>query len=451
MSSVKVKLEPGTLVGVEEKLPQGKPLYAFRGVPYAEPPIGKLRFKPPVPLKKFSVPELDCSKERDINYQKDMFDREIKGSEDCLFLNVYTPVLPEESTTTKLLPVMIWIHGGAFMFGSGNSDLYSPEHLVQENVIVVTFNYRLGTFGFLYLPKAGIEGNAGLKDQLEVFKWVKQNISKFGGDPNNVTVFGESAGGASTHLHLLSDNSRKYFHKAICQSGTSTMEWVLQQNPEERARLLAKNMGCKEKTDEKILQFLQEQPMHNLLAYMLTTLTEQERRLGLPIPFKPVVERESPDAIITKRPIDLLKQTDLFDIPVMVGNTSAEGLIMVMNSRNKREVFDKDFSRMIPTSVNLTQGSSSAVKLAEEIKEFYFKGKNYTEETDQEMCDLMTDYNFGIGLNLTAELHAKFQKNSPLFYYMFSYSGELNMFKKLMQLTHLKGACHSDDCFYLFA
>lgn len=229
------------------------------------------------------------------------------------------------------------------------------------------------------------------------------------------------------------------------------MEWVMQKHPEERARLLAKNMGCKEKSDKKILQFLQEEPTVKLLAYMLSTLTEDEKRLGLPMPFKPVVEKESPDAIITKKPIDLLKQPNLFDIPVMVGNTSADGLIMVVNSRNKREVFDKDFLRMIPTSVNLTQGSTSAIALAEEIKEFYFKGKNYTEETDQEMGDLMTDYNFGIGLNLTAELHSRFQKNSPLYYYMFSYSGELNMFKKIMQLTHLKGACHSDDCFYLFA
>lgn len=140
-------------------------------------------------------------------FHKDMVTMKMVGSEDCLHLNVYTPHLPKQSADKKL-PVMIWVHGGGFMAGSGDSDFYSPEYIVQEDVIVVTINYRLGALGFLYLPQEGISGNAGLKDQVLAFKWVNENIEKFGGDPNNVTLFGESAGGSSIHIHTLSERSK---------------------------------------------------------------------------------------------------------------------------------------------------------------------------------------------------------------------------------------------------
>lgn len=110
---------------------------------------------------------------------------------------------------------MVWIHGGGFVSGSAQSTMYNPKHLVQEGVIVVTVNYRLGPLGFLCLPSVGIYGNMGLKDQRMAFRWVSENIATFGGNPKNVTIFGQSAGGASVHLHYLSEKSRKYFHKVI--------------------------------------------------------------------------------------------------------------------------------------------------------------------------------------------------------------------------------------------
>lgn len=103
---------------------------------------------------------------------------------------------------------MVWIHGGGFVSGSAQSTMYNPKHLVQEGVIVVTVNYRLGPLGFLCLPSAGIYGNMGLKDQRMAFRWVSENIATFGGDAKNVTIFGQSAGGASVHLHYLSEKSR---------------------------------------------------------------------------------------------------------------------------------------------------------------------------------------------------------------------------------------------------
>jgi len=114
----------------------------------------------------------------------------------------------------------------------------------------------LGPFGFLHLPKAGIEGNAGLKDQLLALKWVKDNIEMFNGNPNNITLMGESAGASSVHFHFLSKNSRQFFHKAICQSGTSNMQWAAINDTEYKARKLAKLIGCESINDHEILRKL---------------------------------------------------------------------------------------------------------------------------------------------------------------------------------------------------
>lgn len=163
-----------------------------------------------------------------------MITSSLQGSEDCLFLNIYSPKDPNDDDNSNKLPVMLMIHGGGFATGSG--EMYGqlkkmfnyfqlsncfllflnayeffrhlPDYLIQEDVIVVTCNYRLGALGFLYLPKAGITGNAGLYDQLMALKWVNENIKQFNGDSKNVTLFGESAGASSTHIHLISPVSR---------------------------------------------------------------------------------------------------------------------------------------------------------------------------------------------------------------------------------------------------
>lgn len=122
------------------------------------------------------------------------------GSDDCLYLNIYTTELKPEVPRA----VMVWIHGGAFYSGSGNDDIYGPDYIVEKNVVLVTINYRVGIIGFLNLDDEEAPGNQGLKDQVMALKWVKRNIEKFGGDPSNVTIFGESAGSASVHYLTLS-------------------------------------------------------------------------------------------------------------------------------------------------------------------------------------------------------------------------------------------------------
>jgi para-nitrobenzyl esterase len=189
---------------------------AFKGIPYAAPPVGPLRWKPPAPAAIFTGTRAATTPGTHCPQIASPFGTATNVAEDCLYLNVYTP------TTAGPHPVMFWIHGGALTYGQ--SDEYDPTLLVAQGVIVVTINYRLGALGFLAHPAltaegGGASGNYGLMDQQFALHWVQDNIAAFGGDKNNVTIFGESAGGFSVQSQLVITGAAGLFHKAIVQSG----------------------------------------------------------------------------------------------------------------------------------------------------------------------------------------------------------------------------------------
>lgn len=198
-------------------------LAVFKGIPFAAPPVGDLRWKAPRHAQAWEGVQ-DCSEFGPVCPQpmaNPMVPVDVPQSEDCLYLNVWTPDLKPE----KPLPVMVWIHGGGFHGGAGSCPEYDGADLAREDVVVVTVNYRLGIFGFYYhddLAKANGEeyaGNYGLLDQIASLKWVQRNIAAFGGDPDNVTVFGESAGGTSISYLYASPMAKGLFHRAIAESG----------------------------------------------------------------------------------------------------------------------------------------------------------------------------------------------------------------------------------------
>ena len=215
----KVQVETGALQGATEFN-----MNVFKGIPYAAPPVGDLRWRPPQPAMSWTGTR-DASKFGDSCPQ--MYVKNLStglglpGNEDCLKLNVFAPQKPG-----KELPVMVWIHGGALQTDGAKDPLYAPINLVKNGVIVVTFDYRLGSLGF-FASKELIEeakakgepvGNYGTMDQIAVLKWVKRNIAAFGGNPNNVTIFGESAGARSVTWLMVSDAAKGLFHRAIAQS-----------------------------------------------------------------------------------------------------------------------------------------------------------------------------------------------------------------------------------------
>jgi para-nitrobenzyl esterase len=222
-----VKTSSGMLQGTPGKDPSAT---AFRGVPYAAPPIGNLRWRGPQAAAswtgvrhadKFGNVCMQNALTPGSFYQVEFYESPEPMSEDCLYLNLWTAA----KFATEKRPVMVWIHGGGFVEGSGSLPSFNGERLAAKGVVIVTINYRLGVFGFLAHPELASEspfhasGNYGMLDQLQALKWVKANIQNFGGDPDNVTIFGQSAGASSVLSLCASPLAKGYFRHAIVQSG----------------------------------------------------------------------------------------------------------------------------------------------------------------------------------------------------------------------------------------
>jgi para-nitrobenzyl esterase len=216
-----VGTEQGLLRGVQEG-----GISVYKGIPFAQPPLGELRWRPPQPAKPWSgALEATTYRPRCTQAENDypFATAADPVSEDCLYLNVWSPA---QSTGSKL-PVMMWIYGGSFLSGSGAYPFYFGDNLAKKGVIVVTFNYRLGSLGFLALPELSAEsghrasGNYGLMDMIAALRWVKANIGAFGGDPANVTIFGQSAGAWAVSLLMASPSAQGLFARAIGESGAT--------------------------------------------------------------------------------------------------------------------------------------------------------------------------------------------------------------------------------------
>jgi para-nitrobenzyl esterase len=233
--------------------------YIFKGIPYAAPPVGDLRWMPPQPIKPWK--DVRSAKEYGpIAPQNTMpggFIMQVPQpqSEDCLFLNIWTPGLDNAKR-----PVMVWIHGGAFIMGSGSDPMYDSEKLLKRgNIVLVSINYRLGMFGFLRLKdvtggKIPATGNEGLLDQVLALKWVKDNIAAFGGDPKNITVFGESAGSISIACLMVMPTAKGLFQQAIMESGVGSVA-VAKEEANRCGELFLKVSGIKQ-NDVKAMQTL---------------------------------------------------------------------------------------------------------------------------------------------------------------------------------------------------
>ncbi|XP_050348637.1 juvenile hormone esterase-like [Nymphalis io] len=446
-----IRISDGILDGEHVQNKYGGSFYSFKSIPYAKPPLGDLRFKAPQPVEpwtgirnaKDSGPE---------SYQNDpFFTKKITGQEDCLYLNVYTPDLEPY----KSFPVMVWIHGGGFTSGSGNDDMYGPEFLVNKNVILVTLNYRLGALGFLCLDTEEIPGNAGMKDQIAALRWIQNNIQKFGGDPNNVTIFGESAGAACTSYHLISPMSVGLFKRAIIQSGSLTNRWAICQKPRDRALILAKKLGCLTENDDELAKFFKSLPTESLIEIKLPITASECFIERIQLYFSIVEEKkfENNERFYYKNGlIPSFHQ----GIDVIIGYVEHEGIIGLKTDNNMTMMlehanFYPEF--FVPSSFALKSTVLEQIEMGNRIKKYYFHNDIISVKNIEELVHFLSTELFVYGLIVLARLIARTKKNK-VYLYKFSCKSKRNIFTKIFGLDNvLKNktfVCHADDLGYLF-
>ena len=315
-----IQLDSGPIRG---KIAAG--VRSFAGIPYAAPPVGNLRWRSPQAVAPWAAVR-DATAFGPACPQPNGQD-EAKFREDCLYLNVWTPV----ENTGAPLPVMVWIHGGAFNFGSASLPEYDGGNLAKKGVVVVTLNYRLGPLGFLAHPLLSGEsegktaGNYGLLDQITALKWVQRNIGAFGGDPGRVTLFGQSAGSRSVSLLMISPLSAGLFHRAIAQSGGPIIgsEYLNpnfngnRANLEKMSRELASRLGCDKAGD--VLAAMRAKSAREIIqaADCKTSLFADS------LLFAPVFDGK----VLPPNPWTAYAGGGQHDVPIIVGSTQNEGNI----------------------------------------------------------------------------------------------------------------------------
>ena len=335
---------------IKGKLDSSGRLVNFRGIPFAAPPVGDRRWQPPAPVESWRGTR-DCTKFGPYAYQRvagfemflnTLFDglglgaarqrtlktavklTKIKQSEDCLHLNVRAPA--HATRLDHKLPVMVWIHGGDHTDGSGTEPHYNSDVLPERGCVLVTINYRLGMFGFLAHPELaaespdGVSGNYGLLDQIAALEWVRDNVAVFGGDPDNVTIFGESAGGEAVLNLMTTPRARGLFHRAIAQSPSDSGRWLHLRRPALDFQA-AEDAGV-DFANEVVGS--SEGQVARLRAMPADELTERYQQLPLlGRHFYPVVD----GVILPATPMSAFSAQQQASVPLMIGYNSDEATI----------------------------------------------------------------------------------------------------------------------------
>ncbi|XP_046813431.1 cholinesterase 2-like [Vespa crabro] len=406
---------------------ESKKYHSYRGIPYGKPPIGHLRFRPPVEVDSWTK-EFDATKDGPVCPQ--IYNNTFIGQEDCLNLNVYTPQLPKDGEDIKLKAVMYWIHGGSFIHGITSKFYYSPDYLIEEDIVVVIVNYRLGALGFLALQHQNATGNAGLKDQNLGLRWVRDNIAKFGGDPNKVTIAGESAGSVSVGYHILSEKSKGLFRNSIEMSGVPLCYWgfSIPEDATERAYAFAKELGSTATNVDELLEFYYKVDVENL------TRTISNATLVDP-PLKPTLENPNygPDWFITECSLKKYRSGNYNHGPQMLGYNKDETLDFVGSLEGIRK------------SLNISS------KIASDIGIKNIDVLNINEDianvSIHKIVKVTSEILFMAPIDYTQKLMAKF--NDPIYYYRYDFAYNKSL-HKILDHIDINGAAHTDEIEMIF-
>lgn len=346
----------------------------------------------------------------------------------CLRLNIYVP----HKAMTKPLPILVWFHGGGFAFGSAGE--YDAIHLVKKNIVVITVNYRLGAYGFLCLNDVNVLGNQGMKDQIEALRWIRRHISHFGGDPNQITIAGESYGGGGVDVHLYSQYET-LFDKAIIQSGSMYVTEGIFVDPDHDAAIkLAQHLGHAVKTTNDAISVLAKaSPVDVNRATrelkMILTLCKEEKFKGV-------------SNFITEDPFHLRNNKRVKETNIMIGYTSQE---MLYEFANQPQSYYNESGNPFTTQLknSLVVSKHELERLGNIVQKFYLGGKAIGPDVQLELSNFLSDFAINSGVEWSVNRFV--EQGTKVYKYMFSYIGASDY-----QNITGAGATHTEELKYLF-
>ncbi|XP_068238247.1 venom carboxylesterase-6-like isoform X2 [Palaemon carinicauda] len=445
-----VTTQEGKVSGVVEKAINGNPFYSYYGIPYASPPIGELRFQDPTEPKEWEGVR-DGSKMPpmclQVRFGKVMAGikaspEEVDGNEDCLFLNVFTP--KDAATCEKCsVPVLVFIHGGGFF--AGGAEEYLPHVILSKDVVLVVVQYRLGFLGFLSTDDSTIPGNFGLKDQTMALRWVQNNIQNFGGDPGRVTIFGESAGGASVHFQVLTPKAKGLFNGAIMHSGNALCPWSFEKKHAKYAREVGDLVGCSiDEGSQAFLKCLQSVDA-NQIAVAVQDLTKW---FVFPLMASPRVDGD----YLPDHPVRLIREGRYNKVNLITGVTADEGAIFSLPLLARPDLIpslESNFEENGPYSIGLNVTDKTSLTLVNQYYAYYLGGFNVDADHEPGITQMMGDRHFKIPHDFGSALHAQHDAVKTYRYEML-YHGQMSISHALNPNIQGNWVSHGDDLYYLF-
>uniref|UniRef100_A0A1A9W1J0 Carboxylic ester hydrolase n=1 Tax=Glossina brevipalpis TaxID=37001 RepID=A0A1A9W1J0_9MUSC len=438
----------GKIFGLEMRDWLNETFVGFLGIPYAKPPTAERRFRDPQNLDFFNgtfeafYDGYECPSITAHNQ-----------SEDCLTLNVFTKNLRPK----KPLPVVAAIHPGGLYLLTGASYFMSPHYLLSKEVVLVTFNYRLGSLGFLNLGTSFVPGNAGFKDQVFALRWIQKNIRYFGGNPRDVTLMGYSAGALSVSLHLVSPMSKGLFHKAIVMSGSLPPQVELPNgNQHHLAIRQARVLNCTdipEQRDDLIDEFSLLQCFGQFKGSEIANTLRQMFLFGKDNPvylWLPIIEKNfGQERFLTEDPYQTLYDLPRLDIPLMIGYTNGEfcdSAANILENADLIKALQKHFDVLFPI-IFMYETSKQRSQTTKSIIQHYLpENLNLTVDDYDNLCDLFSDSLLRYGAHYLADIVAN---KGQVFFYEFTYTGKYFV-KKDSFPNQKERAVHLDDFHYIF-
>ncbi|CAG4995827.1 unnamed protein product [Parnassius apollo] len=429
-----ITIGQGTIIGSISSVGD---YFEFYGIPYADSVSGSNRFKapspPPASESTFIANRKDirCVRPLGVGYE---------GIEDCLVANVFTPSIND----TSLLPVMVWIKGKEF--DNVNEHKFSFRNFMNSNVVIVSLNYRESILGFLCLGTEEAPGNAGLKDIIAGLNWVKHNIVQFGGDPDNISLFGHGSGAAAVDLVSLSPMAKGLVHKVIAQSGTALAPWAITRDNLKYAVEVAEGLGHSVNSIQNLIDAFKRTSVAALMA-VINELDLTDNSLA----FAPCIEKdnlENVEPFLIKSPYQILIEGDYENMPFMTGFVDNEGTIRADEAIESKwlEKMEESFINFIQPDLDLGKDEQD-IDVVETIKSFYFG----TEPINMSQIDNFFSYHGDTMVLVSAIREARLRANtssSPIYLYQFSYKGTLET--PFIGSAVVNGTAHSEELAYLF-